>query len=130
MRMRVLLLSALCIVLVVGLVFANRESTGQKSPWPNAAKAVTNYRLDNSTCGSWTQARANASQSDKQALISYGQRTWVWGYVTGADTYGKDSLSGTETAALDTWIDNYPRFRKPIPAWPDVRFCLGPRTGF
>ena len=59
------------------------------------------------SCESWVEARKNEGITVRDTGIAMASRAWMWGFVSGAITYGHRPLGDVQAPAVDAWVDKY-----------------------
>ena len=59
------------------------------------------------SCESWVDARKNEGTAVRATGVAMASRAWMWGFVSGASTYGRRPLGRVQAQAVDAWVDKY-----------------------
>ena len=62
---------------------------------------------ETSRCDSWVDARRNEGTDVRATGVALSSRAWMWGFVSGASTYGLKPLDRVSAAEIDGWVDKY-----------------------
>jgi hypothetical protein len=105
LRIAVVLLAALC------TLSASPQKTmlPRTPPNVNPGSWITTLSDDINSCVSWIEARKGKQDpvNIRAKTIEGPSRTWIWGFVSGANAYGRRPLADVPAGALDAWVDKY-----------------------
>jgi hypothetical protein len=76
-------------------------STGNRGTWIVPLSEGTN------SCESWVDARKNEGINVRATGVAMASRAWMWGFVSGANTYGRRPLANVLAPEVDAWVDKY-----------------------
>jgi len=74
---------------------------GNRDAWTIPLSEGTN------SCESWVDARKNEGTAVRATGVAMASRAWMWGFVSGASTYGRRPLGRVQAQAVDAWVDKY-----------------------